>query len=444
MNFTKKVIQFIQDTQWEDLPEPVKYQSKRCLLDGLGALLAGTNTPVSKLMSEFAQEQFKGDDGTILGNGARTSLVGAVLANGTAANAIDIDDGYRLVKGHPGSCVLPVAIAAGETTECSGKAFLSALVVGYEIGIRAGTIRHAVSPMYHSSGNWGAIAGATVASKLFDFDAKTIRHVLGIAEYHAPFAPMMKGIHTPSMGKDSISWGCMVAMSSALMGQKGFTGIQPLFEDTPNPSWIDNLGKTYEILNLYFKPYAVCRWAQPAIEGVMKIVRDHKISTEQIQGIKVRTFSEATALVRSYPQTTESAQYNISFPIAVALLDGEVGPKQILPPRLFDSDVHLVMDKVEAIADRSYQAEFPAKALADVQIETKDGEVFRSGTMSARWEPSSGLPSDQELVKKFYWLVEPIIGIEKAKEIESMIWEFEDIKNVQELIGLCTTGNIAE
>ena len=180
INFTTKVIQFIEDTQWEDLREPVKHQSKRCLLDTLGALLAGTNTPVSKLMSEFAQEQFKGNEGTILGKGARTSLVGAVLANGTAANAIDIDDGYRLVKGHPGSCVLPVAIAAGEKVECSGKAFLSALVVGYEIGIRAGLIRHAVSPTYHSSGSWGAIAGAAVASKLFDFDAKTIRHVLGI------------------------------------------------------------------------------------------------------------------------------------------------------------------------------------------------------------------------------------------------------------------------
>jgi 2-methylcitrate dehydratase PrpD len=80
------------------------------------------------------------------------SVAGAVLANGFAANALDIDDGHRLVKGHPGACTLPVILAAGEMVpSCSGKAFLTALVIGYEIGIRAGLIRHALYRTYHSS-----------------------------------------------------------------------------------------------------------------------------------------------------------------------------------------------------------------------------------------------------------------------------------------------------
>lgn len=435
MNYTDKTVQFIKDTQWRNLPEPVKHQSKRCFLDTLGALLAGTNTPVSRIVSQFVQEQFRGNEATILGSGVRTSLVGAALANGTAGNALDIDDGYRLVKGHPGACVLPVALAAGEAT-CSGQAFLSALVVGYEVGIRAGLIRHAVSSTYHSSGSWGAIAGAAVASKLLKFEANTIRHVLGTAEYHAPIAPMMKGIHTPSMGKDSIGWGCMVAISSALMGQRGFTGIQPLFDDTPTPSWIDSLGTTYEILNLYFKPYAACRWAQPAIEGALKVVRDNNLSIEQIERIEVRTFSEAAALDRSYPQTTEEAQYNFSFPLAVALLDGEVGPRQVLPPRLLNSDVRSIMDKIAVVAEHCFQKEFPAQALAEVHIKTSNGN-FSFGTMSARWEPACGLPSDRELVEKFYWLAEPIVGIENARKIESAIWKLEDVDNMQELVKLC-------
>ncbi len=434
MNYTEKIIEFIKNIQWENLPEQVKHQSKRCLLDTLGALLAGTDTPVSKLIAEFAQEQFKGNDATILGQDVHTSLAGAALANGTAGNALDIDDGYRMIKGHPGACVLPVAMGAAEVTGCSGKAFLTALAIGYEVGIRAGLIRHAVSPTYHSSGSWGAIAGAAVAGKLFESDALTIRHALGAAEYHAPIAPMMKGIHTPSMGKDSIGWGCMAGMSSALMARKGFTGIQPLFDDTPEPSWIDNLGETYEILNLYFKPYAACRWAQPAIEGALKITRDNDLSAGQIAKIKVHTFSEAAALDQSYPLTTENAQYNISFPLAAALLDGEVGPKQILPPRIFDKDLHTIMDKIEVIAERRFQEKFPAKALAEVRIETGNGKSFNSGAMSARWEPSSGLPSDNELVEKFHWLAAPVVGIEKAKEIELMIWDFEKSGDIRRLI----------
>ncbi len=437
MNATDTVIRYIQTAQWEHFPEPVKHQSKRCLLDGLGALLAGTQTPAAQLMAQFATEQFKGDAGTILGRSARASLVGAALANGFAANALDIDDGHRLIKGHPGACALPLALAAGEAVGCSGKSFLTALVVGYEVGIRAGLIRHAVSETYHSSGSWGAVAGAAVACKLFELDSKTTRHVLGAAEYHAPIAPMMKGIDTPCMGKDSIGWGCMVAMSSALMGQKGFTGVQPLFDDSPEPAWIDALGQNHEILNLYFKPYCVCRWAQPAIEGAFKIIRSHALPTREIAQISVRTFAEAAALAQGYPETTENAQYNIAFGLAAALLDGEVGPKQVSPPRIFDQDIHTLMDQVEVIAASALQERFPREALAEVQIETKSGAIFKSGIMAARWEPVSGLPTDPELIDKFHWLAAPIVGGSKAQEIKALIWRMETVADVRRLIRLC-------
>lgn len=437
MNATDTVIHFIQTAQWEHFPEPVKHQSKRCLLDGLGALLAGTQTPAAQLMAQFATEQFKGDAGAILGRGARASLVGAALANGFAANALDIDDGHRLIKGHPGACVLPPALVAGEAVGCSGKAFLTALIVGYEVGIRAGLIRHAVSETYHSSGSWGAVAGAAVAGKLYELGVKTIRHVLGAAEYHAPIAPMMKGIDTPCMGKDSIGWGCMVAMSSALMGQKGFTGVQPLFDETPEPAWIDALGQTYEILNLYFKPYCVCRWAQPAIEGAFKIIRTEDLPTQEIAQITVRTFAEAAALAQDYPETTENAQYNIAFGLAAALFDGEVGPQQVAPPRIFDRDIHALMDKVEVKAASVLQERFPREALAEVQIETKSGAIFKSGIMAARWEPASGLPTNQELIDKFDWLAAPVVGVARAREIKAMVWRLENVADVQRLIRLC-------
>jgi len=66
---------------------------------------------------------------------------------------------------------------------------------------------------------------------------------------------MMKCIEIPGMGKDSIGWGCMVAMMSTIMADKGFTGIDPIFNDSPKEGWIKSLGRSYEIMNLYLKPY---------------------------------------------------------------------------------------------------------------------------------------------------------------------------------------------
>ena len=438
MGLTDCAIQFIVDTDWENVPAAVQHQAKRCLMDTLGALIAGNETPVREVMTRVAKKQLCGDEATILVSGERVSVAGAVLANGFAANALDIDDGHRLVKGHPGACTLPVILAAGEIVQsCSGKAFLTALVIGYEIGIRAGLIRHALYRTYHSSGSWGAISGAAVAGKLLGLDKKRLFHAMGTAEYHAPIAPMMKGIATPSMGKDSIGWGALVAILSVLMAQEGFTGITPLFDDTPESEWVENLGREYEMMNVYFKPYAACRWAQPAVVGSLKIVRENRISSWDIRDICVRTFEAATKLPCTPPENTEQAQYSLSFPVAAALIDGEVGPKQVLPPRLYNSQILDLADRVHTEVSISFEKMFPSKAFAEVVIETHQGKIFNSGPVEAMWEPPDTLPSDSELEEKFHWLVDPVLGQEKTDSLAALIWELDKIEDLNILINHC-------
>jgi 2-methylcitrate dehydratase PrpD len=438
MDFTDCALRFIIEKNWEDFPLDVQHQSKRCLLDTLGAMLAGMETPVAKILSRIGEQQYQGNEATILVNGNRCSASGAALVNGFAGNALDIDDGYRLIKGHPGACVLPAVLAAGELVpSCSGKKFLAALVVGYEIGIRSGLIRHATYETYHSSGSWGALAGAAAAGKIMGLDSTILRNALGTAEYHAPIAPMMKGIAKPSMVKDSIGWGSMVAVMSVLMAQNGFTGIEPLFDDTPKAEWCDVLGDAYEILNLYFKPYAACRWAQPAIAGALKITKDHEIPSEEIARIRVRTFTEAAALSCSPPEDTEQAQYNLSFPVAAALVDGEVGPKQVLPPGIYKDQVLRLADKVDAEVSEAFDRVFPEKACAEVIIHTTSGAGFSSGPVEARWEPPADPPSDGELAEKFIWLVAPVLGVEQSQKLCELIWRLDECDNVETLIDLC-------
>ena len=439
MKKNNHVIDFILETDWQDLPKDIRHQSKRCFLDTLGAQIAGHRTPVGDLMASFAQTQFPGNESTILVKGDKLSASGAALVNGFANNALDIDDGYRLVKGHPGACILPVALAAGEITHnITGKQFLSALVIGYEVGIRAGLIRHATYETYHSSGSWGAIAGAAVAGKLMGLSREKLSHALGAAEYHAPIAPMMKCIDVPGMGKDSIGWGCLVAMMSVMMADQGFTGINPIFDDSPNDEWIESIGKSWEIMNLYFKPYSACRWAQPGVDGTLKIMAGNALDAKDIKKIQVFTFKESAALSQKYPQNTEEAQYNILFPIAAALLDGEVGPSQTLPPRLFDKDIRQMMDKITITVHERFQKKFPAKAESEVEITTHDGRIFLSGEMSARWDVHSSLPSDRELEDKFLWLTSPVLGKANANALRDLVMNFSREENLDRLFHLCT------
>jgi len=434
---TDRVLDFIGALAWDDLPAAVRHQSRRCLLDLMGALIAGRRTPVGGIMACVAGDQFPGNQATILVSGERVSAIGAALANGFAQNALDIDDGYRRVKGHPGAAFLPALLAALEVRgSCTGSEFLTAVVLGYEIGIRAGLIRHAVYPTYHSSGSWGAVGAAACTGRLLGLDRSHLKEALGTAEYHAPIAPMMKGIDVPCMGKDSLGWGNMTGLASVFMARRGFTGVEPLFSEAPEKEWVTGLGRQYEILNLYFKPYAACRWAHPAVAGCLQLVRKNRLKPADLAKVKVRTFAAAAALTRRPPTNTEEAQYNLAFPVAAALIDGAVGPAQVLPPRIFDRDILDLAGRLEVEVAQEFEDRFPGKAIAAVEITTHDGKHYESGAVEARWEPPDILPDDNDLKEKFIWLAAPVLGQQRAAELLQLIWEFEKAADARKLIKL--------
>ena len=423
---TEKALDFLFACQWQDLPQAVRRQSKLCLLDSLGAMLAGFSTPVGRLMAGHAGTNHGGHGARILVSGRPVSPVGAALANGFAANALDIDDGHRLVKGHPGACLAPLLFPALDMApHLTGPELLSALTAGYELAIRAGMIRHATYRAYHSSGSWGAVAGAALVGRLLGCDRETIRQAMGVAEYHAPIAPMMKGIETPSMGKDSIGWGCMVAMSSALLAKEGFSGITPLFNDAPDPALMQELGLRFRMLELYFKPYAACRWGQPAVAGALKVMEEHSLSPDEVAEIEVKTFAAAKALPTAPPESTEEAQYSLVFPVAAAILKGEVGPGQVLPPGLHDPEILALAGKVTVEVEPEFEKAFPRHTLAEVIVTTDSGASHCSGPMEPKWEPATGLPGEDELRAKFLWLAGPVLGQGQAENLAELALELD-------------------
>ena len=190
------------------------------------------------------------------------------------------------------------------------------------------------------------------------------------------------------------------------------------------------------MLNLYFKPYAACRWAQPAVAGCLRLVKEHRLRPADLSRVKVRTFKAAAALSRKPPRNTEEAQYNLAFPVAVALLDGAVGPVQVLPPRLFDPDVLELAARLEVEVEAEFEARFPAKAVAAVEITTRGGQVFASGPVEARWEPPDTLPTDDELKAKFLWLAEPVLGRAETRRLLDFIWTIDTAADARDVIQL--------
>lgn len=433
------VINFVHETEWKDLPEDVRRQARRCLLDTLGAGIGGSRTRLSQIIHDFAASVFGGQGAYLWLDGREVSPPGAALANGMTIDSLDIHDGHPLAKGHAGAAIVPTVLATIPLThsvEVSGAEMLTAMVIGYEVALRSGIALHATACDYHTSGAWNALGSAAVAARRLGLNSEKTRHALGIAEYHGPRSQMMRCIDHPTMLKDGSGWGAMAGISAAYLAKDAFTGAPALTMETEEvkPYW-DDLGKDWLISGQYFKPHAVCRWAQPAIEAALMLQRTHRLTPDNIDRIEVHTFHEAVRLSSRHPQSTEQAQYSLPFPLAAALVHGHLGAPELGEPALTDSKILQLSDRIELIEDDQFSSRFPAQRFARVFLDTQDGKRYDSGEVEARWDADNP-PSDEVLKDKFRRLVQEVLPYDRAAELETMIWQCPDLPDASYLLDL--------
>lgn len=406
--------EFARDLRWEEVPADVQNHIVRCMLDLCAAAIAGSRTRVAQIVVQHALETHGSGTATLIAVTSTSTPAGAALANGFATSALDLDDGYRPTKGHAGAVVFAPVLAAAEQTGCSGAELLTALLVAYEVALRAGLTLHSLHDFYHGSGAWAPVGAAAAAARLLGCDTKQIWHAAGIAEFHAGMTPEIRSVKHASMLKDGIGWGAMVGLAAAQLAARGFTAMPSLFDALPSAIGITaTVGDHYLIRDVYFKPYACCRWAQPAVEGALAAARDLGVTGMEVARVRVHTFEAALHLACATPRTTEEAQFSLPWPVASALIDGAVGPAEVLEHRLGDPARRALAGRVEMTLDPELDKAFPDQALAWVEIQASDGRRARSPVVQARGDPQFPL-SEDDLLTKFTSLVEPVLGLDRA------------------------------
>jgi len=432
---------FIHELGWDDIPAHVQLHARRCLLDTFGAAVGGRQTDLSRIIHDYAATVYQGQGALLWLDGREVSPPGAALANGMTIDALDIHDGHRRVKGHASVAVVPAALATlslAESGAISGQEFLTSLVVGYEVALRAGVALHETARDYHTSGAWSALGCAAVTARRLGLSLDATRRALGIAEYHGPRSPMMRCIDYPTMLKDGSGWGAMAGVSAGLLAQRGFTGAPAatVEELAVADIWSD-LGQTWLTAEQDFKPYAVCYWAQPAIAGALALQRAHHPPLDRIQRIQVSTFHEAARLAVQEPGTTEEAQYSLPFPVAAALVHEQLGIDELTGLALRDPRVLGLSRRVELVDEPDYSRRFPLERLARVRIEIDGAETLDSGDAEALWDRATP-PDDAALREKFRWLVGGRLPASRSTALEAAAWDCATLPDAAALLSLLT------
>lgn len=440
------VTRFIAGMKWDLLPEPVQRKVRMCMLDDLGATLAGTLTPISRITADYAMETWPGDQATIVLHG-RASTIGAAFANGYAANGLDIDDCALYTKGHPGAQIFPTALAVSEELDLSGREMSSAMVIGYEIAHRAARCWHDHHQIYQACGSWGSVACAAVASNLLGLPPAQINNALGIGEYHAPNLPMMRDIDHPAMVKHGIGWGAMTGITAAKLSKLGFTGIPSILSFKKYRDWVADIGKHYVMTDgIIWKEYACCAWAHAALDAVGMLTRKHEIKMDDITRIKVESFHEAIRLGAKLPNTTEEAQFNLAWPLGALLVYGEVGPGQMLESSFNDPKIRDVVDKIELVESEELNRLYRLAGKGDpkgkyasvVTITLKEGKQLTSGMFESKIRYPQPDWDEQRVEKKFRWLMKYVLDKPRTDRLVDMVWHFEDVDDVHQLTQLLT------
>jgi len=442
--FTSEAARYIVGAKWIDMSNSAQNRAKDLLIDLLGCQIAGSQLSASEIARKWVGIQYPGSEAGIWPGTQRATLVGAVFANSLAANALDLDDGYRPVKGHPGACVIPTALATAESMNATGVDLLTAVIVGYEVGLRAGRVLHASYNDYHCSGSWGAIAAAATASHLLRLDEQSTDTALGIAEYYAPTGLMMRCIKDPSMIKDGIPWGAMTGVSSTFLAQAGLTGSPHLlhpsaelgYKGETEKSVLPTLGEGYLIEDVYIKPHACCRWAQPAVEGILAVREEAMKQSTDVIEILVETFHEATTIHVKHPKTTEEAQYSLPWAVASAFLYGKVGADEVGNSALHVQMTNNMADCVQMISVTEFDAEFPQKTKARVKLKFQDGTSIVSGIYEPRGEPHVRPFTTEDIRSKFIELTSPVMGDVRSAELLVTLETIESLGELSPLWGM--------
>jgi 2-methylcitrate dehydratase PrpD len=414
---------FVEDVSFADIPTEAMRIGTRCLLDGLGLFVAGSEEDSVRLLIEEAEQAGGRPDALLLGRG-NTKVPAPMAARvlGTAGHAHDWDDSqvsldpahiYGLLT-HPTIPPLTSALVMSQKLSgIDGKTFMLAFLTGFEVECKISEWmlpQHYVRGM-HSSGTVGTFGAYAAAAKLIGLNGEKLRSGFGISASFAAgircnFGTMTKPLHVGRAAENGVTAALLAARGftadpDALDGPWGFYAVHGGGVSAEKAA--QGFGKAWSIVEpgVSIKPYPCGVLTHPTIDLMLKLVTEHDVNPEEIDGVKVYAGTNILKPIR-FPIAANHLQAKFSLPAALAMIalerkagmrefsDEFVGsaPMQAMQRRIateFDAEIEKMgFDKmrsriairlkngrtVEGWADERYRGG-PENPLSDADLEAK-------------------------------------------------------------------------
>lgn len=434
---------FVANLSVDEIPEVVRREAKRSLIDWLGVSLMGSKDPGVGMLLAVASEMGGHGGATVIGRDEKVSTMFATLINGYSAHVEDYDDTYNpgTTTVHGSAPVWPVVAALAEQSVTTGADALAAFVAGFETEIR---VARAAGPTHynrgwHVTGTVGHLGAAAAAARMLRLSSAATVSALGTAGTQAAGLKQVYG----SMGKPlHPGKAAMDGLLSALLARQGFTSTPSILEGPqgflnvlsadPNPGEItEGLGTSWMLPDNGYKFYACGSLIHPAIECVLALRSQHGLSAVDVVAIQAKVHDYVSwVTAKREPQSGLDGKFSIFHGAAVALVDGKAGLEQFTDARVAAPEVVAVRGRVSIVTDADMD-----KDEAAVTMTLSDGRRLTHTVAHNKGTPGNPL-SDDEISEKFLDLVAPALGRTSALRLLETCWSLEDIPDFAEVIRL--------
>jgi 2-methylcitrate dehydratase PrpD len=399
---TQQLAQFVERTRWDDIPEAVRHEAKRSLVNYFAVAFAGCADPSIDQAVNVYRRFRAGYDASLIGRAERTDVLNAAALNAMTANVHDFDDTHLPTIIHPTAPVaaplfalgestgMTTAISAKMSTKMSGQTLLLAFVLGVEIECRIG---NAASPSHYQRG-WhitstcGVFGAAAAAAKALNLDAGQIADAFGHASAQAgglveTLGTMAKSVSVGNAARNGVLSALLAGegLSGPAQPVEGERGFLRVCSDKPDFNALtERLGSDWALQANTYKPYPCGVVLNPVIEACLDLARDKHWLLADIERVELLghpLLRERTDRlgIRSGREAQVSAQHSV----AVVLATGRAGLAEFSDASAADPAVRAFAGRVAFVDDRR----FPVEA-ARVTVLLRSGESVSRTVSAAR------------------------------------------------------------
>jgi 2-methylcitrate dehydratase PrpD len=446
---SRTLASFAADLSFAQIPDPVLRRAEDLMLDWLGSVLAARSARPIRSIQRFAEMMGPAEGPSeMLTSRGTSSPVFAALVNAAASHYVEQDDVHNGSVFHPAAVVFAPALATAQALGASGAQLLTAVVAGYEVGIRVGEfLGRSHYRTFHTTATAGTLAAAAAVGRLLELSPAQMLHAFGSAGTQS--AGVWEFLRDAA---DSKQLHCAHAAASGLMSaylaRDGFTGAQQVLEgaqglgvgmssDADPSRLVDGLGSRWTLAETSFKYHASCRHTHPAADALLQVMARERLAHRDIARVVTHVHQGAIDVLGRVvvPTTVHQGKFSMGTVLGLIAVHGRAGLTE------FDRDylapaVAAFRDKVMMELDREVDTAYPARWIGKVSVTTTDGRSFSGRVDEPKGDPGNTL-SRAEIEDKTKRLVQygEAASPEEAQALCDRIWGLADAARVERLLG---------